>query len=348
MKLETKIAYLILCLALPLTTACKKTPIPAEDPQPAEIGFTAASQAVEMKSGTKATTPLSQFHQDFGVWGIARQAINSDYILWDDNDLTQVNKQQGSDIYVPISPAYWFTGYVYDFIAVAPYTNSGISSTSVHSATNTLTFAYDLASKYALKGNTGTEATDHYQFDLMAAADHTNEIAQNKPSTQNLIFWHLFAKISINVRFVDAAGTAVNTGSVSQIRLKNVDTDGTYAIAYDGEEATNLSVTFTNGANSNATLTFEGSTGCVHIVPQTVTGFEMYIDFTLNNVEYKDFKLNLNAAGNPAYYDYNQSYNWNITIGPKEDISFKVTVDPWTSSVISDGDSDSNNDIEII
>ena len=336
MKVETSIKTILMCAALALSACSKKTITPAEDPQPAEVGFTAASQAVEMKSGTKATTPLSQFHQDFGVWGIARQAINSDYILWDDNDLTQVNKQQGSDIYVPISPAYWFTGYVYDFIAVAPYTNSGISSTSVHSATNTLTFAYDLASKYALKGNTGTEATDHYQFDLMAAAAHTNEIAQNKPSTQNLIFWHLFAKISINVRFVDAAGTAVNTGSVSQIRLKNVDTDGTYAIAYDGEEATNLSVTFTNGANSNATLTFEGSTGCVHIVPQTVTGFEMYIDFTLNNVEYKDFKLNLNAAGNPAYYDYNQSYNWNISIGPKAVIDFAVTIADWDEDIVGD------------
>ena len=329
MKVETSIKTILMCAALTLCSCTKKPITPAEDSQPAPIGFTAASQAAMVKSDTRATTPLSQFHQDFGVWGIARQAINSDYILWDDNDLTQVNKQQGSDIYVPISPAYWFTGYVYDFIAVAPYTNSGISSTSVDSATNTLTIAYDLASKYALKGNTGTEATDHYQFDLMAAAAHTNEIAQNKPSTQNLIFWHLFAKISINVRFVDAAGNAVNTGSVSQIRLKNVGTDGTYAIAYDGEEATNLSVTFTNGANSNATLTFEGSTGCVHIVPQTVTGFEMYIDFTLNNVEYKDFKLNLNAAGNPAYYDYNQSYNWNISIGPKEDISFKVEVTPW-------------------
>ena len=329
MKVETSIKTILMCAALTLCSCTKKPITPAEDPQPAQIGFTAASQAALVKSDTQATTPLSQFHQDFGVWGIARQAINSDYILWDDNDLTQVNKQQGSDIYVPISPAYWFTGYVYDFIAVAPYTNSGISSTSVDSATNTLTFAYDLASKYALKGNTGTEATDHYQFDLMAAAAHTNEIAQNKPSTQNLIFWHLFAKITINVRFVDASGAAVTTGTVSQIRLKNVDTDGTYAIAYDDNQTTDLSVAFTNGTNSNATLTFDGSPGCVHIVPQTVTGFEMYIDFTLNNVEYKDFKLNLNAAGNPAYYDYNQSYNWNISIGPKEDISFKVEVTPW-------------------
>ena len=347
MKLEMKtVTLLLLCAALLMGSCTKKTITPAEDPQPAEVGFTATSQDVEVKSATKATTPLAQHHPDFGVWGLAVHDFNSDYILWDDNDLTQVTKPTGSDVYVPVSPAYWFVGYVYDFIAVAPYTNSGISSTSVNS--KTLTFAYNLAQKYALKGTAGLAAKDHYQFDLMAAADHTDEVTKNKPSTQNLIFWHLFAKITINVRFVDASGAAVTTGTVSQIRLKNVDTDGTYAIAYDDNQTTDLSVAFTNGTNSNATLTFDGSPGCVHIVPQTVTGFEMYIDFTLNNVEYKDFKLNLNAAGNPTYYDYNQNYNWNITIGPKEDISFKVTVDPWTSSVIADGDDDDNNDIEII
>ncbi len=333
-----------MCALITLSSCTKKPHTPTEDPQPAEVGFTAASQAVL----TKAPTPLSQYHNDFGVWGIARQAINDDYILWDDNDLTQVIKSSTSDVFVPVDDAYWFTGYEYDFIAVAPYTASGISSTSINNATNTLTFAYDLSPKYALKGATGLQPKDHYQFDLMAAADHTDPIPQTKPSAQNLIFWHLFAKISINVSFVDASGAAIDTGTVSQIRLLNVDTDGTYTVAYDDTQVNDLAVNFANDENSESTLTFEGSTGCVHIVPQNISGFEMYIDFTLDNVEYKDFKLNLNAAGNPTYYGYNQSYNWNITIGPKADISFKVTVDPWTSSVISDGDSDSNNDIEII
>ena len=313
-----------------------------------EVGFTASSQDAQVKSETEDVTPLAQHHQDFGVWGVANHSLSPQYILWNENSLTQVTKPQGSDVYVPVSPAYWFTGYVYDFIAVAPYTNSGITGTTVNSSTKALTFAYNLAPKYALKGTDGLAAKDHYQFDLMAAADQTDEIQQNKPSTQNLIFWHLFAKISINVSFADASGAAVSTGSVSQMRLCKVDTDGTYTVAYDDDEATDLSVTFTNGANSNTTLTFEGSTGSVHIVPQTVTGFELYIDFTLNNVEYKDFKLSLNAVGNPEYYDYNQSYNWNITIGPKEDISIKVNVAPWTSSEVADGDTDNNNDIEII
>ena len=89
MKLETKIASLILCLALPLITACKKTPIPAEDPQPAEVAFAASSQAVWVKSGE---TPTPTFpHDDFGVWGIARQG-SLVYNLWGNDALMRVNK----------------------------------------------------------------------------------------------------------------------------------------------------------------------------------------------------------------------------------------------------------------
>ena len=330
MRLETTIATLLMLAALALGSCTKKTHTPADDPQP--VGFTAMSQVAV----TKATTPLSQYHQDFGVWGIAVHSLNPQYMLWDDNDLTQVTKKSDSDVYVPVSQAYWFTGYVYDFIALAPYTDSGIASTNVNSATKVLTFSYDLAPKYALKGTANAQPKDHYQFDLMAAADQTDEISQNKPSTQNLVFWHLFARIDINVTFVDASGAAINTGTVSQMRLGNVDTDGTYAVAYDDTKDNDLSVTFTNGTNSNGSLTFEGPTGCVHIVPQTITGFEMYIDFTLDNVEYRDFKLNLNAAGNPTYYGYNQSYNWNITIGPKAAIGFTVSVNPWSDQKVGD------------
>ena len=331
----------MLCAALTLTTACQQTSIPTEeDPQPSVVEFRASSQATWVKS---ASSTFSDYHPDFGVWGIANEPLNMPYILWDDNDLTQVTKPQGSDVYVPISPAYWFNSYTYNFIAIAPFTNSGITSTSVNSATNTLTFNYNIKNKYDLKGVEGKSAKDHYEFDLMGAVDQVGPVSSSTASTQTLIFWHLFSKITVNVTFADATGTPVNTGTVSQMRLCNVDTDGTYTVAYDDEQENDLSVAFANGTNSNATLILEGSTGCFHIVPQTVTGFEMYIDFTLNNVEYKDFKLNLNVAGNPTYYGYNQSYNWNITIGPKSVIDFAVTIADWDEDTVGD-----DNGIKII
>jgi hypothetical protein len=67
MKVETSIKTILMCAALTLCSCTKKPITPAEDPQPAEVGFTAASQAALVKSDTQATTPLSELHQDFGV-----------------------------------------------------------------------------------------------------------------------------------------------------------------------------------------------------------------------------------------------------------------------------------------
>ena len=351
----------MLCLALPLTTACKKTPISAEDPQPAEIGFTAASQAAWVKSGETSTPSFP--HDDFGVWGIARQAINSDYILWDDNDLTQVNKQQGSDIYVPITPAYWFRGYVYDFIAVAPYTNSGITSTSVHTATNTMSFTYDMGAKYALRGIADYDPEDHYLFDLMGAASKTPEVGASTSSTQTLVFWHMMSKINIGAEFKDANGQTT-TGNLTRVRIENVHSKMIYSIKYATPSNENLNglVVESNSLPSNqqilTSLNFNDVVSpkvdgkwSVHILPQVISNFVVYIDYDIkegdNTVYYKDVKYTMTNAS-PSKYLANGQYNWTFKIKPGQDISFNVTVKPWTSSDIADGDEDDNNDIEII
>jgi hypothetical protein len=312
------------------------------------VGFTAVSQAVL----TKAPTPLSQYHNDFGVWGIARQAINDDYILWDDNDLTQVIKSSTSDVFVPVDDAYWFTGYEYDFIAVAPYTASGISSTSINNATNTLTFAYDLSPKYALKGATGLQPKDHYQFDLMAAADHTDPIPQTKPSTQNLIFWHLFSQIEIeNIGFAPGIN-----GTVTNVRFKAYPS-GQYTISYDNSIANKTATTgvtcetITKKADNTdaakAELTFENpnfsSTATrpiFNIIPQKVAYLELYIDFTINegtsSVQYQGFKIDLTSQ-ELTEYEYNGKYNWDITIGTKNAVSFNVVqINDWQTGTVPD------------
>jgi hypothetical protein len=97
---------------------------------------------------------------------------------------------------------------------------------------------------------------------------------------------------------------------------------------------------------------FENS---IYVVPQNISDFDIYMDFEIGGVRYDDFKLNLdlktasNPDGkNPVDYEYNGYYRWNIKIGPKADISFKVTVEKWDEETVSDGDDDNNNDIEII
>ena len=64
---------------------------------------------------------------------------------------------------------------------------------------------------------------------------------------------------------------------------------------------------------------------------------ELYIDFTITQDtitdEYKDFKINLNAQELTEYV-YNGKYNWNITIGTRNAITFDVSVTPWQDAIV--------------
>ena len=328
MEKVTRIVILSLCAALTLGSCTKKHHQPAE-PLKAPLEFTAVSQNSALKSGaTKATTPLSAFHGDFGAWGIARQEGNATpYILWESNAMSQVVKST-DNTYVPVADAYWLTGFAYNFIAVAPYTD-GISGlvvtppTDAQTGKDAITFTFDQGAKYT---------AGDFDFDLMGAVASTAAIT-TKPTIQNLTFWHLFSQININVSFVDANGTAVSTGTVSRMRLCNVKSKADYTLTFGG--ANNLSVAC-GSHTDDKTISLSGSSATVHILPQSITGFELYLDFTLDGAAFNDFKVNLNATGHPTTYNWNEAYNWNIIIGPKADISFSFTVLPWVGVPVGD------------
>lgn len=324
----TRLVILSLCAALILGSCTKKHHQP-EEPLKAPLDFTAVSQNSALKSGaTKVTTPLSAFHGDFGAWGIARQEGNATpYILWESNAMSQVVKST-DNTYVPVADAYWLTGFAYNFIAVAPYTG-GVSGLDVVHSVDTqtgkdaITFTFDQGAKYT---------AGDYDFDLMGAVASTAAIT-TKPLTQSLTFWHLFSQININVSFVDAYGTAVSTGTVSQMRLCNVKSKADYTLTFGG--ANNLSVACENHTDDK-TISLSGSSATVHILPQSITGFELYLDFTLDGAAFNDFKVKLNTTGHPTTYNWNEVYNWNIIIGPKADISFSFTVLPWVGDPVGD------------
>ena len=328
MEKVTRIVILSLCAALILGSCTKKHHQP-EEPLRAPLEFTAVSQNSALKSGaTKATTPLSEVYSDFGAWGIARQEGNATpYILWESNAMSQVVKST-DNTYVPVADAYWLTGFAYNFIAVAPYTG-GVSGLDVAHSVDTqtgkdaITFTFDQGAKYT---------AGDFDFDLMGAVASTAAIT-TKPTTQPLTFWHLFSQININVSFVDANGTAVSTGTVSQMRLCNVKSKADYTLTFG--VANNLSVACGRHTDDK-TISLSGSSATVHILPQSITGFELYLDFTLDGAAFNDFKVNLNTTGHPTTYNWNEVYNWNIIIGPKADISFSFTVIPWYGVPVGD------------
>ena len=349
MRLETKIATLLMLAALALSSCTKKTITPAEDPQPAEVGFTAASQAVWVKGGDEIpqTPQFSDLYDRFGVWGIAR-SIYSDliYNLWDTNVLTQVLENEETGLYEPVTVAYWISGYQYNFLALAPYDienpapEFGTSVPRVTAASDNnadqLTFTYDLTSKY-------NPSNPDYTYDLLGAGIKTTRMSGSGTNTQGLKFWHLFSQISVDVKFAEGI-----TGRVDKISFSPIPS-GTFYISSVGEDPDVIpSVTCTpiypSDQSVKPVINFEdlydddadiiASAGPINIVPQRASDLTLIVDFTIADEEtgpvaYKGMIINLNAPGVLERYEANGKYKYIVTIGTSASISFTVAVNDW-------------------
>ena len=339
--MEKKIFICFLFAALLITAGCRKDDTPAEVKTP--VGFRAMSQAVWVKSDPK---PLSDFHSDFGVWGIARHSeISSPYILWTSDDLTQVTKNNAANApanqYIPTEDAYWLSGYEYTFLAVAPYDDTGMSDVSftLKDATgNTtgkdlMTFTYDLSSKYT------QNTPQSLAFDLLGAAAETQVSKASTQGAQPITFWHLLSQINISTSFSTGLDGEPIDGEVTAIYLEDVVAVGDYTIYHAAGDQIEVLPVPSSAANAKKNLTFNGSTALFNIIPQDVKNLGLYLDFRINEgnsnskswVEYRRFKVNLNVAANNDPYTYNGRYNWIITIGTGAAIKFNVTVTPWES-----------------
>ena len=342
MRLETKTVTILMCVALALSACSKKTITPAEDPQPAEVGFTAASQAVWVKGGETPTTSFP--YDNFGVWGMARLGEDAIYNLWANNSLAEVNKNKTTGIFEPEVDAYWLKGYAYNFIAVAPYNDSGYSFISASPAATAnpldhVSFRYDISGKYA--------RTTDYTFDLLgAAADSDGPVSGGRTASQDLTFWHLLSKIIITIQFgKDTEGNSINA-VVNTVRISPVPSC-VYTLSYDDEsEAYTAPLVVQCSPNTSASkpiVTFnpnaaKATVGPLNVIPQNVSTIGLEIDFTINEgtaqnpiyVPYTGFNIDLNVPGKVDTLDPNGQYNYTITIGAKAGITFEVDVQEWT------------------
>lgn len=248
-----------------------------------------------------------------------------------------------SDTYIPQEQAYWFSGYTYNFIAVAPYTNGveGLAMMKPSGYTeDVLKFTYDMSAKYeAIKTTPEYDGVKYYKyenpaygFDLMGAADKT-VVEATKPESQQLEFSHLLAKVDISVAFSgakDASGLPASV-TIDRMCVKDVDTKGDYTLTLDSNNLLSVECTDTS---SPMDISFYGTTGegRLNIIPQD-SNLILELDFTIgtgaNAISTTGFKVDMSqAASNPGEYVYNGWYVWDITITPKT-IIFNVRVDNW-------------------
>lgn len=336
MKHMTHIATLTLSVLLALTACERNRHTPEEDKVP--LSFSALSQ----NTPVKAIDEESAFpHPNFGVWGYATQTGQRDYLLWEADRMSPVNDTDEG--YYPASEAYWFSGYDYNFIAIAPYTDGAenLSDFSVTKSREALSFTFDMGYSNANPG-----------VNLMGAIakTHVDRAADKKGTSQQLNFQHLTSRIDIKVKF----NWAVEGGAVTLpqepiltgMRLKNVDGDAAYTITYISD--TYISDTYISegkigincdiGNNPDATiplaLTIDDGwwTETAYILPQSVRGFELFMDFTIGDVEYVDFPITLKFPADDTddtYYGINQWHTWNITLTPSLFVFFEPSVTDW-------------------
>ena len=323
MKHMTHIATLALSVLLALTACERNRHTPEEDKVP--LSFSALSQNTPTKdSNDEPAFP----HSDFGVWGYATQTGQRGYLLWEAKAMSPVNK--ASTGYYPASDAYWFSGYDYNFIAIAPYTGGAekLSDFSVPESHDALSFPFNMGYSNANPG-----------VNLMGAIakTHVDRAADKKGTSQQLNFQHLTSRIDIKVKFNWAVeGGAVTLPQepiVTGMRLKNVDGDAAYTITYISEGKIGINCNI--GNNSDATiplaLTIDDGwwTETAYILPQSVSGFELFMDFTIGDVEYVDFPITLKFPADDTYYGINKWHTWNITLTPSLFVFFEPSVTDW-------------------
>ena len=351
MKHIVKIAFLMLGAVMILTSCDRNRHTPDPEPQKEPISFSALSQIPSVKADD-GTTPLSEYHEDFGVWGIARHSLYSPYILWETSAQTPMIKVEavhekdadGKDLptsnFVPTSGAYWIQGYTYSFIAIAPYPSgddafSGLVATPDANSTahDSFSFTIDMGKKYA---PTAENVAADFDFDLMGAAARSAEVEiASKQEAQNLSFNHLLTKLCVKVRFNGADGI------VTGMRLYNVDTKAQYKLSLNNNAFAESHTILTDEMNVElAENDFEQVTegtgdaakdwqvATIHLLPQNISDFELYLDFQIGNAVTSNFKVNIDAATANPNYGVNEWYNWNLTISAKG-IAFDVELAAW-------------------
>ena len=331
MKHMTHIATLALSVLLALTACERNRHTPEEDKVP--LSFSALSQ----NTPTKADGDEPKFpHSDFGVWGYATQTGQRDYLLWEANAMSPVNK--ASTGYYPASDAYWFSGYDYNFIAIAPYTGGAEKLSDFEVGTNhkSLSFTFDMGYSNLNPG-----------IDLMGAIaeTHVDRAADKKDDSQDLTFQHLTSKIDIKVKFEQASGEVELPllPQVTGMRLENVDSDAAYSISYEkGEIAISCGIGENSGSEIPLTPTkpsnSEWWTVTTYILPQNVSDFRLYIDFTIGDEVYENFPITLTFPANDRDYGINQWHTWNITLTPSLFVFIEPSVTDWADGGPADGD----------
>ena len=328
MKHLHKIAFLPLFAALLLAACDRNRHTPDPDTQKAPISFAALSQNIPVKAGE---IPLSSIHDNFGIWGYATKQEHPDYLIWEDETMSRV-RYNGSSFF-PDTYAFWLSGYDYNFIALAPYTDGAdrLASIVIGQNKDALSFAYDMSEIYS----PSTEGVaPRPGIDLMGsiAKAHVDKAATQ--GVQDLRFHRLTSRIDIKIIFENSGNELSDIPEISGLRLENVDADAAYTISYASENTLGINCNIGESSDTDIPLTLTKDKDSwwgvtTYILPQNVSDFKMYIDFTIGDEVYKEFPITLTFPADDREYGINQWHTWKITLTPSLFVFFEPSVTDW-------------------
>ena len=340
MKHLHKIAFLPLFAALLLAACDRNRHTPDPDTEKVPLSFSALSHNIPVKAGE---SPLSESHQDFGVWGYATKQGQMDYLIWEERAMSRVKYSENSGSFIPDTYAFWLSGYDYNFIAIAPYNDGAknLSDFSVATSRDALSFAYDMSDIYA----PSTEGVaPRPGIDLMGSIAKAHVEKAVDKGVQDLRFHRLTSRIDIKIIFENSGNELSDIPEISGLRLENVDADAAYTISYPSENTLSyasentLEINCNIGDNSKTTIPLSLTKSddgwwrvTLYILPQDVSKskFELYIDFNIGNDSYKDFPINLTFPADDREYGINQWHTWKITLTPSLFVFFEPSVTDW-------------------
>ena len=350
MKHLHKIAFLPLFAALTLTACDRNRHTPDPDTEKVPLSFSALSHNIPVKAGE---SPLSESHQDFGVWGYATKQGQMDYLIWEERAMSRVKYSENSGSFIPDTYAFWLSGYDYNFIAIAPYTDGAdrLPPFAIGQNKDALSFSYDMSEIYS----PSTEGVaPRPGIDLMGSIAKAHVEKAVDKGVQDLRFHRLTSRIDIKIIFENSGNELSDIPEISGLRLKNVDADAAYTISYDSENTLSyasentLGINCNIGDNSNTTIPLSLTKSddgwwrvTLYILPQSVRGFELFMDFRIGDVKYVDFPITLKFPADDTYYTYygiNQWHTWNITLTPSLFVFFEPSVTDWADGGPADWD----------
>ena len=301
-------------LAIAALASCAKEEVIVAD-QGELIGFNSF-----VENSTRAAVDPSlttQTFTSFQLWGTLQGTEGPVAIF--ENDIVSGTIGENSVWSCTTKTQYWIKGAIYNFVGVKNgdvVAENGLPKTITYAADGTTDLVYARSKQY-----TG--------------------LASENPLVA-LEFKHLLSKVKFTLENTtsNAENVGVYTYTLTDVKINNAITNGTYTVADVKNEDNTYTVNGTWASNAAAGMTFDSITGVTNGTSKDSANEKLIIPVKNANVSYNvniyyGDKLITTTPGSTTVAEFKPGYAYNLKLstGLNNEIQFTVEEEPeWTSN----------------